>query len=310
MLQNLNSFDILLEKMGSFLLRNLTKSEIDHLKQHADLNKLSDKDILKVEDPKILTKKPYTDYDCAILMFGDNEVKGKTVYGLSYHIRNTNVWTGSNNHEHNGRHAKTPARRDLLTNPNFINNYDYYVIFKSKDLEELRKKRQVKYGALLDPNEVTSSNYGDNIGLTNREVFNKDVATKNKDRYAKTIAEKSNYDDYFHKFIELFAKVEKKKIDAIQKHLDFYRENKTVKEYEFLRDFNSESIDKSLLKELEAAKIHIWNKDRDGNIGYREFIMELYKRFLDLLEDITKSSSQNSEKLIQLKLIKTVLNKL
>lgn len=306
MLQRFTAFDNISEKMGSFLLRNLTKSEIDYLKGTVDIHNVKDSDILKVEDPKILTKKPYTDYDCVILMFGDNEVKDKTVYGLTFQLRNTYIQPGSNNRY--GRKEKMPSRRDLLTNPNFINNNDYYVIFKSKDLDEIRKKRQVKYGALIDPNSTSYYN-GDHI--SNRDRHNDTIAKANRDRYAKGVAEKNNYNDYFKKFEELFEYMEKKKLDAIKKHREYYQENKTVKEYEFLKDFDYDYVSKDLLEVLSSKNgFYGFSTDRDGRLLYDKFVKEMYKTFLDLLEDVTTRSSDNSDKLKKLKLLKTVLDKL
>jgi hypothetical protein len=312
MIHNFTIFDNISEKMGSFLLRNLTVRELDTLKYAIDLNVITDKDILKIEDPKILTKKPYTGYDCIILLMCDNRVKNKTVYGLNFMIRDTQIYQGDNSiyskkDKLPSRGDKLPSRRELLTDNNFITNHDYFAIFKSEDISKIRQNRQIKNGILINPNEEI---YQDQSYINRRSFYNNTIAKANQDRYAKQVAGKSNYNEYFEKFISLFGSLEKKKTDAIKKHLEFYKENKTVKEYEFLKDFNFDNISKDFLQICEKAKFYINNKDRDGNITYDKFLYEIYKKFLDILKNATEGSLNNSENLEKLKIIKSILNKL
>lgn len=225
-MKNLNSFDqySLNEKATSSFIKSLLKKTDDkerneHMKRvlqtlsrRVDLSRITDVDIQELSDPKVITKKPYTDGNYMIVVFGDKEIwvpsnddvvpKIKSHYRTikdipMFIIEGTDVTDFSPGR---GRNYQSPNRKNLIDTKG-LKFYALKVGDKKKDddwwgsahVQKLRSKRNM---------DKANANMG-----TDRENYNDRQLAVNKARYAEQLKKIKSYDYLFDRIKELMKEV-------------------------------------------------------------------------------------------------------
>lgn len=226
-MKNLSSFHLysINEKATSSFMKKLLKPDAEdkakneHMKRvleamtrRVDLSRVTDEDITELPDPKVITKKPYTDGNYLIVVFGDKEVwvpsndnvepKIKSHYRTIkdiplFFVEGTDVTDFSSGR---GRNYQSPNRKNLIETKG-LKFYAIKVGNKKKDddwwgsahVQKLRSERN---------NKKANANMG-----TDRENYNARQLAHNKARYAEQLKKIKSYDYLFDRIKELMEEV-------------------------------------------------------------------------------------------------------